>query len=88
MGANVNVFGKKIVKMRWIIIEFLNPVEFSNVGIAYYSASGKRNTSKEEEVIVQAQSAMNFELKYQANQCYTYGQAIEDTDKSLLAVSY
>ena len=88
MGVNVNVFGQKIFNMRWIIIEFLNPVETSNVGIAYYSASGKRNTSKDVEVIVQTQSAIDFDLKYQANQCYTYGQAIEDTDKSLLAVSY
>lgn len=74
---------EKIIDMRRVVVEMLTEVQRLNVDIAQYRACGKICTSKDEKVVIEVKTAMNFELQYQADRCSTDSQTVENTNESL-----
>lgn len=58
---------EKIIDMRRVVVEMLTEVQRSDVDIAQYRACSKIGTSKDEKVVIEVKTAIDFELQYQAD---------------------
>lgn len=83
--GNVHVLFQQIEKTSGVIVEFLRPIQITDMGIAQDRAARQTETSKDEEVVVHLKTPVSFELQDQTCRSCNHSNAIEDTDQSLFA---